>query len=108
MLAFAGVLVVLRPNLLALGPVALYPLGAAFGMSWLMMLNRKAAGAAPNAVMQFLVAVIAAPLIVGAALLLHAFGPPSFAMGWPSWIVVLKCVAVAAFATLGHTLLRAP
>jgi drug/metabolite transporter (DMT)-like permease len=105
LLAFAGVLVVLRPNVLALGAVALYPLGAAFGMSWLMMLNRKAAGAAPNAVMQFLVAAIAAPLIVAAALLLHAFGGPGFAIGWPGWIVVLKCSAVAIFATLGHTLI---
>ena len=43
LLAFAGVLVVLRPNLLALGPIAFYPLAAAFGMSWLMMFNRKAA-----------------------------------------------------------------
>ena len=43
-LAFAGVLVVLRPNLLAIGPAALYPLGAALGMSCLMICNRKAAG----------------------------------------------------------------
>ena len=70
LLAFAGVLVVLRPNLLALGPVALYPLGGAFGMSWLMMLNRKAAGDAPILVMQFLLAVFAAPLLVLAAALL--------------------------------------
>ena len=38
LLAFSGVLVVLRPNLLALGPVALYPLGAALGMSILVLL----------------------------------------------------------------------
>jgi drug/metabolite transporter (DMT)-like permease len=107
LLAFAGVLVVLRPNVLELGAVALYPLGAAFGMSWLMMLNRKAAGVAPNAVMQLLVAAIAAPLIVGAALLLHAFGGSGFAIGWPGWIVIVKCFAVAIFATLGHTLIYA-
>lgn len=105
LLAFAGVLVVLRPNVLELGAVALYPLGAAFGMSWLMMLNRKAAGLAPIAVMQFLLAVIAAPLIVAAALLLHAFAGPTFAIGWPGWVVVAKCLAVAVFATLGHTLI---
>ena len=45
-LAFAGVLVVLRPNVLALGATAFYPLGAAFGMACLMICNRKAAGAA--------------------------------------------------------------
>ena len=43
-LAFAGVLVVLRPNVLALGGAALYPLGAAAGMACLMICNRKAAG----------------------------------------------------------------
>jgi drug/metabolite transporter (DMT)-like permease len=105
LLAFAGVLVVLRPNLLALGPVALYPLGAAFGMSWLMMLNRKAAGDAPILVMQFLLAAFAAPLLVLAAALLGLTGDPHFALPVPSGIVVAKCLAVALFATTGHSLI---
>ena len=33
---------------------AFWPLGAAFGMAWLMICNRKAAGAAPALAMQFL------------------------------------------------------
>jgi drug/metabolite transporter (DMT)-like permease len=107
LLAFAGVLVVLRPNLMALGPVALYPLGAAFGMSWLMMFNRKAAGDAPVLVMQFLLAAIAAPLLVVAAGLLDQLGGPPFEIGLPSAEVVLKCLGVAFFATLGHTLIFA-
>ena len=45
-------------------PRRLFPLGAAFGMSWLMMLNRMTAGAAPVMVMQFLLAAVAAPLLV--------------------------------------------
>jgi drug/metabolite transporter (DMT)-like permease len=105
LLAFAGVLVVLRPNLLALGPVALYPLGGAFGMSWLMMLNRKAAGDAPILVMQFLLAAFAAPLLVLAAALLGLTGDPHFALRVPSAIVVAKCLAVALFATTGHSLI---
>ncbi len=107
LLAFAGMLVVLRPNVLELGAVALYPLGAAFGMSWLMMLNRKAAGLAPNAVMQFLLAAIAAPLIVVAAALLHGFGGATFTIAWPGWIVVAKCLGVAVFATVGHAMIYA-
>ncbi|MGQ0588387.1 MAG: DMT family transporter [Sphingosinicella sp.] len=107
LLAFAGVLVVLRPNVTELGVVALYPLGAAFGMSWLMMLNRKAAGDAPVAVMQFLLAAVAAPLLVAAAGLLDLFGGPPFQIPMPSAEVVLKCLAVAFFATLGHTLIYA-
>ncbi len=105
LLAFAGVLVVLRPNLAALGPAALWPLGAAFGMSWLMMLNRKAAGLAPVMVMQFLLSVVAAPILVAAAWLLHAHGGAPFQIGWPSAEVVAKCVFVAFSATLGHTLI---
>jgi len=107
LLAFAGVLVVLRPNLAALGPVALYPLGAAFGMSWLMMFNRKAAGDAPVMVMQLLLAAVAAPLLVAAAALLARFGGPVFAVPWPSGEVVAKCLGVAFFATLGHSLIYA-
>jgi drug/metabolite transporter (DMT)-like permease len=105
LLAFAGVLVVLRPNLLALGPVALYPLGAAFGMSWLMMLNRKAAGDAPILVMQLLLAAFAAPLLVAGAGLLGLTGNPHFAIPAPTAIVVVKCMAVAFFATTGHSLI---
>jgi drug/metabolite transporter (DMT)-like permease len=103
LLAFAGVLIVLRPNLYALGPVALFPVGAAFGMSWLMMFNRKAAGDAPVLVMQFLLAAFAAPLLVVAAAAYGAiYGIPA-----PTAAVVLKCLAVAGFATLGHGLIFA-
>jgi drug/metabolite transporter (DMT)-like permease len=105
LLAFAGVLVVLRPNILALGAVALYPIASAFSMSWLMMLNRKAAGDAPVMVMQFLLAAMAAPLILAAAALLHLSGLPQFHLPWPSGIVVAKCLAVALFATTGHSLI---
>src|SRR5688500_5383964 len=107
LLAFAGVLIVLRPTLYALGPVALFPVGAALGMSWLMMFNRKAAGDAPVLVMQFLLAVFAAPLLVAAAGLLDLFGGPPFQIGMPSAEVALKCLGVAFFATLGHTLIFA-
>jgi drug/metabolite transporter (DMT)-like permease len=105
LLAFAGVLVVLRPNVTALGAVALFPIGAAFGMSWLMMFNRKAAGAAPVMVMQLLLALVAAPLLIAAALVLGRLG--LFAIPVPSPVVVLKCLGVAVFATLGHTLIFA-
>jgi drug/metabolite transporter (DMT)-like permease len=105
LLAFVGVLVVLRPNIMEIGFAALFPIGAAFGMSWLMMLNRMTAGAAPVMVMQFLLAAVAAPLLVAAALALHLAGLVE--IGWPSAVTVLKCLGVAVFATLGHTLIFA-
>ena len=107
LLAFAGVLVVLRPNLYEIGAVALYPLGAAFGMSWLMILNRKAAGLAPVMVMQFAVAAVAAPLLVASAAVLAQSGGAAFEIGRPSLEVVLKCLFVAFSATTGHALIFA-
>ncbi|HEX2764465.1 MAG TPA: DMT family transporter [Allosphingosinicella sp.] len=103
LLAFIGVLIVLRPNLAEIGPAAFFPVGAAFGMSWLMMFNRLAAGGAPVMVMQFLLAAVAAPLLVAAAFLLNATG--LIAIGWPSALTVAKCLGVALFATAGHTLI---
>lgn len=103
--AFAGVLLVLRPNLIALGPAALYPLGAAFGMAWLMIFNRKAAGAAPILVMQFLVAAVAAPLLLLAATSLAAIQPGRFGVQVPSALVVLKVVGVATTGTISHLLI---
>jgi drug/metabolite transporter (DMT)-like permease len=99
-LAFAGVLLVLRPNLAELGLAAFYPVGAAFGMAWLMIFNRKAAGDAPILVMQFLAAAMAAPLLLAAAAALSF--TPEFEVGRPSLEVVLKCAGVAVTGSLGH------
>jgi drug/metabolite transporter (DMT)-like permease len=104
-LAFLGVLLVLRPNVLELGGPAFYPLGAAFGMAWLMILNRKAAGDAPGLVMQLLLAMFAAPLLVAAAGLLALSGAEQFAVPWPSGEVICKCLTVAFTATVGHLLI---
>jgi len=107
MLAFAGVLVVLRPNVAALGVEAFYPLGAAFGMAWLILFNRKSAGDAPVLVMQLLLAIFAAPLLLIAAAALALTGMPQFAVPMPSTEVVLKCALVAFTASSGHLLIYA-
>ncbi|HEY0027774.1 MAG TPA: DMT family transporter [Allosphingosinicella sp.] len=104
LLAFAGVLIVLRPNVVELGAVALFPIGAAFGMSWLMMFNRMAAGDAPVLVMQFVLACFAAPLLLGAAAVYAGVIAP---IPVPGVVVVAKCAAIACFATVGHSLIFA-
>jgi drug/metabolite transporter (DMT)-like permease len=104
-LAFAGVLVVLRPNVLALGGPAFYPLGAAAGMACLMICNRKAAGAASPIAMQFLVAVMAAPILLVAASLLALSGAPQFRIPVPPASVVVKCLVIACTATGAHLLI---
>jgi drug/metabolite transporter (DMT)-like permease len=104
-LAFAGVLVVLRPNVLALGAPALYPIGAAVGMACLMICNRKAAGAASPIAMQFLVAMMAAPILIVAASLLALSGTPQFQVPAPPASVVVKCLVIACTATVAHLLI---
>ena len=104
-LAFAGVLVVLRPNVLALGAAAFYPLGAAAGMACLMICNRKAAGAASPVAMQFLAAMMAAPMILAAASLLALTDGTQFHVPAPSASVVVKCLVVACTATFAHMLI---
>ncbi len=107
LLAFAGVLVVLRPNVMTLGAAAFYPIGAAFGMAWLIIFNRKSAGDAPVLVMQFVLALFAAPLLIAAAATLSALGGPGFRIGMPSGEVVAKCALVALTASTGHLLIYA-
>jgi drug/metabolite transporter (DMT)-like permease len=104
-LAFAGVLVVLRPNVLALGAPALYPVGAAVGMACLMICNRRAAGAASPVAMQFLVAMMAAPMLIVAASLLALSGAPQFQVPVPPASVVVKCLVIACTATVAHLLI---
>jgi len=102
LLASAGVLLILRPNLLAYGWEALLPLAAAVAMACLFMLNRAVGGLAPVITMQFVVAVMALPVLFGLTAIGHLSGDPAQALSWPDWSVVLRCVAVAFSATLGH------
>ena len=100
--AFAGVLIVLRPNVAALGVTAFLPLISACGMSMLMIGNRASAGLASPLAMQFFVASIAAPMLIVMALIAHASGIPQLHIGVPSWSVVARCALVAITATTGH------
>lgn len=102
LLASAGVLLILRPNVLALGAEAFFPLLAAMAMSCLMILNRKAAGLAPAMVMQMLIAIMAVPVLLVLALAGHLSGQPGLTITTPHWSVVLRCAVVAVTATLGH------
>lgn len=99
-LAFAGVLAVLRPNLLALGWPALLPLVAAVGMAVLFLLNRKAAGLAPPIAMQLYLAIWATPVLLMAAAAGHVSGVLPVPVP-DAWIVV-RVALVALAATTGH------
>ena len=104
-LAFAGVLIVLRPNVAELGFVAVLPLGAAAGFALMLVLNRMVAGLADVLLMQFLISAVAAPLLIVATLIGEASGVRAFAVSTPDLSVVARCTLVAVTATLSHVLI---
>ncbi len=105
--AFAGVVIVLRPSFADLGVVALLPLAAAFGMSGLMMANARVAGSGSVLLMQFLVAAMAAPFLILAALIGHVSGFAALQIGWPRVHVVAVCALIAVTASFAHMLIYA-
>ncbi len=103
--ALGGVLLILRPNVAELGWVALLPLGAAVSMALMMIGNRAVAGAGSPLLMQFLVASIAVPFVVGAAFVGHVSGVEVLAVGLPDWTIIARCAIVAAMASTAHWLI---
>ena len=103
--AFCGVLVVLRPNFVALGFAALLPLLSALGMSLLVIGNRAVAGRASPLAMQVFVALAALPVLLAIALTAHLSGLPALHIGTPHWSVIARCVFVACTASLAHWLI---
>lgn len=104
-IAFAGVLVVLRPNFLAAGWAALFPLLSALGMSLLMIANRHVAGKASPLAMQAFIAAMAAPILIFAATGFHLSGIDRFTVSWPDWSVIARCAVVACSASAAHWLI---
>lgn len=104
-LAFVGVLIVLRPNIDALGIAALLPLGAAAGMAALILLNRATTGDVTPLGAQFFVAAAATPFLAFAAMAGHLTGLPALQVGWPDLSVVLRCALVAVSASTAHGLI---
>lgn len=103
--AFGGVLLIMRPNVAELGWVALLPLAAAMSMALMMIGNRAVAGAGSPLLMQFLVASVAAVLILSAAFMGHFSGVEALHVGMPDWTVIARCTLVAVTASFGHWLI---
>ncbi|RZV35862.1 MAG: DMT family transporter [Sphingomonadaceae bacterium] len=103
--AFAGVIVILRPNLAQLGLVALLPVGAALFMAMLMIANRASAGDGSPLSMQVFMAATAAPVLAVAAFIGRASGAEALDFGVPAFDVVLRCAIVAVTASTAHWLI---
>ena len=104
-LAFAGVLVVLRPNVLALGATAFYPVGAARRHGLPDDLQPQGGGRGVASGHAILRGVMAAPILIAATLLLAATGAQQFQIGVPPASVVIKSLIVACTATFAHMLI---
>jgi drug/metabolite transporter (DMT)-like permease len=105
LIAFAGVLIVLRPNFLSIGWAALLPLISALGMSLMMTANRYVAGKASPLAMQVFLAALATPMLIAASAGLHFGGIERFVVTWPDWSVVARCALVACSASCAHWLI---
>lgn len=103
--AFAGVLIVLRPNFVEAGWAALLPLASAVGMSVLMIANRFVAGRASSLAMQAYIAVAATAFLGVATLVFAHFVPERFALSAPHWSVIARCALVACTASTAHWLI---
>lgn len=104
-IAFAGVIIVLRPNLAEVGLTALLPICAACFMALLMLANRASAGQGSPLSMQVFMAAVAAPILWLAAVMGHFSGTAMFAVGWPPAEVLLRCGVVAVTASTAHWLM---
>lgn len=105
LIAFGGVLLILRPNVAELGIAALLPLGGAIFISILMIGNRAAAGTGSALSMQVFLAAFAAPMLIVAAFAGRASGIELLDFGWPDWSIVARCAFVAVTASTAHMLI---
>ncbi|MBJ7388272.1 MAG: DMT family transporter [Sphingomonadaceae bacterium] len=105
LLAFGGVLLIMRPNVAELGWVALLPLVAAMSMALVIIGNRAVAGAGAPLLMQFLVASVAMPFVFSAAVIGHFSGVDALMVGMPDWTIIARCTLVAVTASVAHWLI---
>ncbi|RVQ65484.1 DMT family transporter [Croceicoccus ponticola] len=101
---FVGVLIVLRPNVMVLGAVAILPLFTAFGMSLLVIGNRLSSRSGSALAMQFQVAAPAAVTLWLMAIAGHGSGLAFLVVGNPTLLAVILCAMVACIATVAHWL----
>lgn len=104
-MAFAGVAIVLRPNLAEVGSAALLPLLGAAGMAVTIIANRASVGQASVLRMQYWLCLTALLFLIPVVPLLHATGLPPFRMYWPEWSVLARCILIGGTASTGHWLI---
>jgi drug/metabolite transporter (DMT)-like permease len=105
LVAFGGVLIVLRPDFAVIGLGTLLPLMAAAGMAMLVLANRAVAGTAGVLAMQVYLAATAAVILVAGTVAGHLSGIDALRMHWPHWSVVARCAIIACTASVAQWLI---
>lgn len=105
LIAFAGVLVILQPNVAAIGWRALLPVASALCFSTYLILNRVSAGLAPALAMQCVGGAIGTVMLGAIAMALHASGLDAFHIPPPTALILAKVGAMGVFGTMGHVFL---
>ena len=105
LVAFAGVTLVLQPNVAELGWLGLLPLASATFFSLMMIANRAVAGQGSSLSMQVFVALTAAPVLTMVAIAGQASGVELLRVTWPDWTVIARCAVVALSASTAHWLI---
>ena len=104
LVALAGVVVILRPNLAELGWAALLPVASAIFFALMMIANRASAGQGSTLSAQVFVAAFCAPILTVGAVAAKLSGIPALDFGWPAWDVAARCAIVAVTASTAHWL----
>jgi drug/metabolite transporter (DMT)-like permease len=105
LIAFAGVLIVLRPNFAVIGLAAVLPLVAALGMALLMIGNRAVLGRGSALAMQVSVAIWATAFLLLFTLAGHMSGVAMLHIGMPPLSVIGKSAAIALTGSSAHVLI---
>jgi drug/metabolite transporter (DMT)-like permease len=102
LVAFVGVLIVLRPNFEALGFGALFPLLGATGMAVTIIANRAVMGSASVLAMQYYMSFTALVFLICATIVGNFSGIEMLRVSWPDWTVVARCAFIGVSASFAQ------
>jgi drug/metabolite transporter (DMT)-like permease len=102
LIAFVGVVIVLRPNFEEIGFGALLPLLGASGMAVTIIANRAVHGSASILAMQYYMSITALIFLTFVVIAGHFSGVERFAMHWPHWSVIARCAFIGVSASFAQ------
>mgnify|MGYP001203903947 CR=1 FL=1 len=105
LIAFVGVLIVLRPNFAEAGWGVLFPLVCAAGLAVTIIANRASRSHASVLALQYYMSVTAMLFLGAATVVGHFSGAERLAVDWPHWSVLVRCAIMGFSATLAQYLI---